>query len=456
MVRLTGSTVILVGLIQGSRLVNAQFTIYDSSTLIDDSLGEDCRAALTATFDCSPVVQTFQELSYRGDLDVALTDSICTQDCLSSLKSWFDSVAVKCAGKSVSEGVPTRYGGYMWAGYNETCVKDPRPPRAYCNNVIANFTVVNSIEQTPRTELCHTCQARRLAVMQASQYSVYDESYKRQLEYIYTTCGTKGPIEIPPPLDKPEPVVAPYCLTNKRYTTKQGDTCQSISDSKSVSSAALYMGNQDLVKNCADVKPGVSICLPMTCLTYILQPTDTCFKVEKSLGLEYGLVQRYNSWLDIACTNLQSATDYYGKIICVSPQGGAFVNPTKPVVPNPTPVPADGHTKAKIPPPEGASVAEGTTMECGKWHVVVSGDLCVTICLANGIDTLLFHEVNPSLAAGDGCDTSLKEKTALCAGPTYQWKNPPPPAGTVIESGIPAASTVSVESGRPASSTISR
>jgi hypothetical protein len=311
-------------------------------------------------------------------------------------------------------------------------------------DVIANFTEVDSIEQLPRAELCHTCHARRLAVMQASQYSIYDQNYKTQLEYIYKTCGTKGPTEIPPPLDKPDPVVQPYCLSGKRYTTKQGDTCQSISSGSSISAPFLYMGNQDLIKNCSSIPAGLSLCMPITCLTHTLQPAETCFQVERALGLEYGMVQRYNSWVDGACTNLQPATDFYGKVICVSPQGGTFVNPTKPALPNPTPVPADGHTKTKIPPPEGASVAEGTTMECGKWHVVVSGDLCVKICLANGIDTLLFHEVNPSLAAGDGCDSSLKEKTALCAGPTYNWKNPPSPGGSVISSASPSSSTMSI------------
>jgi hypothetical protein len=136
MVRLTRSTaVILFGLFSKPYFVNAQFTIYDNSTLLDDTLGEECLAALTATIECTPYVQEFQRLAYRWELDVELTDAICTQDCFSSLKSWFDSVAVKCAGKSVSDGVPTRYGGYMWAGYNETCVKDPRPPRAYCNSM---------------------------------------------------------------------------------------------------------------------------------------------------------------------------------------------------------------------------------------------------------------------------------------------------------------------------------
>lgn len=147
------------------------------------------------------------------------------------------------------------------------------------------------------------------------------------------------------------------------------------------------------------------------------------------------MVQRYNSWVNIACTNLQPATDFYGKVICVLPKGGAFVNPTKPVIPNPTLVLVDRHTKTKVALPKGATVAEGTTIECGKWNVVVRGDFCVTICLANVIDTVLFHEVDPSLAAGDGCDASLKEGTALCAGPTYNWKNLPEAAGSVLESG---------------------
>jgi hypothetical protein len=108
----------LFALCFGANLIAAQFTVYDSSAL-DASLGESCVEALAATIDCSPFVSTFQQLSYRTDLDVELTDSICTAVCQSSLQSWFNTVSVQCAGKTVSAGVPTRYGGYMWAGYNE-------------------------------------------------------------------------------------------------------------------------------------------------------------------------------------------------------------------------------------------------------------------------------------------------------------------------------------------------
>lgn len=295
--------------------------------------------------------------------------------------------------------------------------------------------MADSIQAMPRAELCHTCNVRRLAVMQSSQYSIYDEYYKEQLEYVYAQCKLTGPTAIPDPLDTVQPEPPSYCLSNKRYNTKQGDTCQSIASSNSVSSAGLYMANQELLKDCSNVTPGLTVCLPMTCITHNLQPDETCFSVEKSLGLEFGLVQRYNSWLDVACTNLQPATDFYGKVICVSPQGGQFVTPSEPVIPKPTtPTPVDGYTKAKVPPPEGAVVAQGTTMECGKWHVVVNGDSCVKICLTNGIETSLFHEVNLSLAAGDECDSSLKEQTALCAGPTYQWKDPPETGSSTISS----------------------
>jgi hypothetical protein len=283
--------------------------------------------------------------------------------------------------------------------------------------------MVPSIQDMPRTELCHTCNVRRLALMQASRYSVYDENYKEQLEYVYAQCGFNGPTDIPQPLDEEQPVIPPYCLSGKRYITRGSDTCESIANSSSVSAAYLYMGNQDLVKNCSNINSELSVCLPITCITHHVQPSETCFSIEKTLSLEFGLVQRFNSWIDAGCTNLQSATEFYGKVICVSPQGGTFKDPETPPASSPTPVPADGYTKEKVSPPDGVKVADGTTMQCGRWHVVAAEDSCAMICLANQIDTGLFHEVNPSLADGADCNPSLKVETALCAGPTYSWKS---------------------------------
>lgn len=163
-----------------------------------------------------------------------------------------------------------------------------------------------------------------------------------------------------------QPALPSYCLSNKRYTTKQGDTCKSISSRTSVSSTALYMSNQDLLKNYTSVKPSLSICLPLTCITYTIQPSNTCYTIEKELSLESGRVQRFNSWLDSGYLNLHSATDFYGKNIYASPQGSKFKNPNKPLVPNPTPGTSDSYTTEKVAPPKGASMAEGTTIECGR------------------------------------------------------------------------------------------
>lgn len=235
--------------------------------------------------------------------------------------------------------------------------------------------------------------------------------------------SSTSPTEIAPPLETVQLDPASYCLTEKWYTTQPGDTCGSIAKNNSVSAAYLYMSNQNLIKDCSDVKAGIGLCLPMTCKTYELQPTDTCWSIERSFGA-FRTLPQYNSWLNSACSNLQSATDFYGKTICVSPQGGTAYKPRSFVVRNAIPDYLDGHSRVRYPAPEGATVAEGTTTACGKWHVVAEDDLCVKICLANYIDTELFHETNPSLDAGDACDASLKVATALCVGPIYGWQDP--------------------------------
>lgn len=270
----------------------------------------------------------------------------------------------------------------------------------------------------------YSCHVRKLAMMQSSKYSVYNEMYKEQLEYVYAKCGLQGPTAIPESVEIVQPQEPPFCLSGKRYKTKVGDSCESIANSTSVSGAALYMGNQDLITDCSDIQAGLSICLPLTCITHHLQPSDTCFSVERSRGIGFGMLQRYNSWIDSACTNLQTGTGFYGKTICVSPQGGESVNPPTPPVVDGSPKTSDGYTRVKTPPPVGATVAKGTTMICGKWHLVSQDDSCVKICLTNGIDTTLFHQVNPSLAAGEDCTSSLKVGTALCTGPNYEWRNP--------------------------------
>jgi hypothetical protein len=110
----------------------AGFTLYEASAL-GPELGDSCINSLTANIDCHELVRSWDAPSYRPSLgNVSLTDEVCAGTCGGSLRSWFGAVSSSCAGKALHGSVATRLGGYMWAGFNETCVKDPRT-RQYCN-----------------------------------------------------------------------------------------------------------------------------------------------------------------------------------------------------------------------------------------------------------------------------------------------------------------------------------
>ncbi|CAG1977927.1 unnamed protein product [Fusarium graminearum] len=50
-----------------------------------------------------------------------------------SLRSWFNTVELACRGYTLGGAVPMLWAGYMWAGYNETCLKDSSGQ--YCNGM---------------------------------------------------------------------------------------------------------------------------------------------------------------------------------------------------------------------------------------------------------------------------------------------------------------------------------
>ncbi|KAL4973540.1 hypothetical protein BDW66DRAFT_153726 [Aspergillus desertorum] len=154
----------------------------------------------------------------------------------------------------------------------------------YCNAIINNFSVVDPASQVPENEICSYCYVERYRIMQRTPYSTYDDFYKSVLETINKRCGLSGPTEIKEiPLDRP-PTEKP-----------KWDTCTSIAKANSVSSAALYMGNQDTVRWCSSIKAGLELCLPLQCEeTYELQPSDTCRSIEFAFELEVDDVRKFN------------------------------------------------------------------------------------------------------------------------------------------------------------------
>jgi hypothetical protein len=282
----------------------------------------------------------------------------------------------------------------------------------------------------PQTELCSFCYVKRLAMMQTTPYSIYNQFYKTDLEYVYSKCGISGPTNIPPP-EINLPILAPsFCVSGKTYTVPaSGGSCNDVAAQFSVASAAVFMANSYLqatqIFNCSLIRPGTKLCVPLACeQTYAMTANDTCATIEDGHGLTRGDLTLYNPWIDIECGNLQPAVTLYGNRVCLSPQNGRF-NASIPLPGSGggvIPPPQTGYTDRIVPPPNGTSVAEGTTMNCGRWHETKSGDECATICLGDKIDISLLLTVNPSLGkTAAGCNAALVVGKTYCSGPVWGW-----------------------------------
>ena len=173
-----------------------------------------------------------------------------------------------------------------------------------CSDLLDSLPTVESIDFMSKTDLCRFCNVERIAMMQRSPYSVYDEFWKSQLEYINLQCGISGPTAIPPSVFEDIALPEPFCLSDITYTTTKPETCDSIALQRSLSSAALYMANQPAITNCSSIRAGTKLCLPLSCQkTYTLKPGDDCISIEKANydranGLGFGeIVQTYNPWV---------------------------------------------------------------------------------------------------------------------------------------------------------------
>lgn len=416
---------------------------YDGNFL--NTLPSSCQSALTQVVDCPDKIQGFQVANWQGGFENdTLSKQVCSAECEVSIKSWFSHVTENCAGVNQTSFPFNSRGGRLWASWNQTCVQDPATGK-YCGGKLggyihflrkaANFTRILDVlnKQTSwdesTDELCSFCRVDRYKKMQSTPYSYYSETWKLQLENINSKCGLNVPTNIPDPLT---PTIDPYepttefCPSDVTYTSVKGDTCDSISRAHQVASAALFMGNVNL-KNCNNIPSGTKLCIPFQCShIYNLQSNDTCSSIEiaQNVGYQDGLtLKKYNPWLNNQCTNLHMNSDVaYGHVICLGPQAGNSTGDA-PDTDTTTPDYSDGYAIPEIPPPDNVPVANGTTLRCGKWHVVTNKQLqetCTTICVQESIPRSLFLEVNPSLSA-ESCNSKLLVGTAYCAGPTYGW-----------------------------------
>lgn len=115
------------------------FQLYDLADL--DGLTATCATALTQTIHCADYFLLYQSpMVGRPIGNTTVTDLLCDSSCGTSLKSWFDNVASNCANQTIGgDTPPTLLGGYIWEGYNQTCLKDPTTGD-YCTGQLSLLT----------------------------------------------------------------------------------------------------------------------------------------------------------------------------------------------------------------------------------------------------------------------------------------------------------------------------
>ncbi|KAL4879241.1 hypothetical protein BJY04DRAFT_220358 [Aspergillus karnatakaensis] len=365
---------------------------------------EACKTALTQKIKCADYRREFQSPGVgRSFNNATVTDLICDEGCGESLKSWYDNVSANCGDQRVGTMVPTAEGGYLWAAYNLTFLKDPETDR-YCPDVVMDFRTVPNVRSMAKEDMCSYCFTTMFRMRQASPYALYEERDQSDFELILDTCGLSGPTDLQPPLYEEEPELPVICSSGITHTISIGETCDTIALRYGAASATIHSTNSQLIHSCSDLIGGRELCIPQGCeTTYLVKDGDSCFSIEMENGLSIGTVQEHNLWIDTYCMNLQAVRKILGSVICLSPQGG--------------------YSQIHVEAPVGSILAEGTTQWCGVWYTAANDDRCAIITIQNAIPASLFLEVNPSLSR-DNCDDSLVEGMTYCVAPHIFWDDP--------------------------------
>lgn len=218
------------------------------------------------------------------------------------------------------------------------------------------------------------------------------------------------------------------CGSKKMYTAGDGDTCDSIALANSISAATLYYQNPNLT-NCSSIAAGLSLCLPEKCQTlYQVESKDEdCVLVGVNAGTSWVNLVNWNLALDSRCSNLWSTTPFWGRVICVSPPGGDFIDPGTGGNGNVgngdiggEGGSGDGYADVIVDAPRG-TVAKGTTANCGRYVQAKPGVGCPSMLAKQAVPMNLFLKANPSLGTVAECDGKLVFGVWYCLNPVRYW-----------------------------------
>ncbi|KAI0383271.1 hypothetical protein F5Y04DRAFT_278977 [Hypomontagnella monticulosa] len=396
-------------------------------------LASACEQTLYQTINCDAYVADLGQKVYHGSLgNDSLTDSVCADTCQTALATARTNISDTCA------STPNLFEGYpvsalidsIQTGWNETCLRDIKTSK-YCNDIMASWNVTGDIASMPVEQVCSYCLGAKLSMMQSSPYSAYGELYAEQLIYINEHCeNSSNPTDqLPNPITVNGTTPA-SCAGGRTYTTREGDTCDSVALTNSVSGASLYYINPT-VANCSIPMPaGKELCMPLKCeTTYTVKEGDSCIAVAVDNGVSWQNIVDWNAGLDSRCTNIVSngtaVGGYWGRVICVSAPGGMTEGDGNSTVPGGgngggQGGSGDGYSDEIVAAPNG-TVAEGTTRKCGQYEQATDGTSCGVMLARAATPMDLFLAANPSLGTAADCTSNLIVGVWYCLHPFRYW-----------------------------------
>lgn len=108
-----------------------------SSPNSDDLLNKvssTCKTAMTRLIECADETYSFLQPAWPQAYANDTLADICDSRCELSIKTWYDDVTTYCSQFDTKEDVMNYRGGILWAGWNQTCLKDP-DSGSYCGGV---------------------------------------------------------------------------------------------------------------------------------------------------------------------------------------------------------------------------------------------------------------------------------------------------------------------------------
>lgn len=182
----------------------------------------------------------------------------------------------------------------------------------YCDTLVSSW--LSDTNWTKEMD-CHDCI---LGTMQTQLKSPldYTEEYAEDFASLTSSCGstqyaftTAAPYALST-RTKDAPI--PTIICTATYTVNSGDTCNTISEAKQVSTYGITYRN-GLYSDCSNLAVKSSICVPDKCTTYKVRSNDTCDGIIEQSGNAISGSQflAWNPNINALCSNLGDLIDKY-------------------------------------------------------------------------------------------------------------------------------------------------